>query len=499
MRLLPTGRISAPVILLVISGLVLITGIGVAVLSAFPVAAVIATGCIVAAWFVPVLLALRYRDRAKLVQLASKADVRAVIGKVEEARAKESRHEYHQERSLERIEDELRRVHVLSAAGLDQDEKDQPETHGLDILFVTSNGAGLGHISRLTAIAQHLPADRTVEFLTMSTAYERMTDSGFTFHYFPSGDAVGESPRTWNPIFRQYFLGLVRRLRPGIVVFDGTWVYTGITDVCRTFGTPLVWVQRGMWKQEVDEASVQRHDARSVVDHVIIPGDYAGSEAVDVGAEIEPRHVGPIVLTEPHQVFDRDAACASLGLDPAESYVLLNLGGGSISDPDSLAHETLEVFRELAGDLTPVQVVSPLASPTECPPGLRQVSAYPVMPVIRAFDAMVTAAGYNSAQEAVCMGVPSILIPNAGTITDDQARRARQLAEQGLCWAAEDSAELRNAVERIADVDERSVMRARLDQVVPPTGAFQAATVVDGIFGQSGWQNRADRLDGSRG
>lgn len=494
MKLLPTRRIPASVILLVISVLLLIIGIGVAVLNASPTAAVIATGCIVSAWFVPVLLALRYRDRAKLLQLASKADVRAVVGKVEEARAKESRHEYHQERSLERIEDVLRRVHVLSAAGLDQ-----AETHGLDILFVTSNGAGLGHISRLAAIAQHLPADRTVEFLTMSTAYERMADSGFTFNYFPSGDAVGESPRTWNPIFRQYFLGLVRRLRPGIVVFDGTWVYTGITDVCRTFGIPLVWVQRGMWKQEVDEASVQRHDARSVVDHVIIPGDYAGSEAVDIGAGIEPHYVGPIVLTEPHQVLDRDAACASLGLDPAEGYVLLNLGGGSISDPDSLAYETLEVLGDLAGDLTPVQVVSPLASPTECPPRLRQVSAYPVMPVIRAFDAMVTAAGYNSAQEAVCMGIPSVLIPNADTITDDQARRARQLAEQGLCWAAEDSAELRNAVERIADVDERSVMRARLNQVAPPTGASQASAVVDGIFEQSGWQNMADRLDGSRG
>ncbi|MDN6747838.1 MAG: hypothetical protein L0L93_12715, partial [Brevibacterium sp.] len=74
------------------------------------------------------LFAVRYRDRAKLVQLASKADVSAVIAKVDETRAKESRHEYHQERSLERIEDELRQVHVLSTTELDQDE-----TSGLDV------------------------------------------------------------------------------------------------------------------------------------------------------------------------------------------------------------------------------------------------------------------------------------------------------------------------------------------------------------------------------
>lgn len=490
-----SGAVSTRFIgLLAVSAIVLVGGIIAAFLLESPAAAVIATVAILAAWFVPVLLAVRYRDRAKLLSLASKADVKAVTAKVDETRAKESRHEYHQERSLERIENGLRRVQVLSASGTDQVTEPQ-----LDILFVTSNGAGLGHLSRLSAITKHLPADRSVEFLTMSTAYEQMADSGFTVHYFPSGDAVGEPPETWNPAFQRYFLSLVHRLRPRIVVFDGTWVYTGITDVCRTFGIPLVWVQRGMWRHEVDESSVQRHNAKAIVDHVIIPGDYAGTETVDVGKGIDPHYVGPIVMTEPHEVVSRQEACSTLGLDPEDTHVLLSLGGGAISDPDSIAHEAFALLREQAATLTLVQVVSPLATAGECPLGLIQVSAYPVMRYARAFDGMITAAGYNSAQEAVCMRLPSILVPNLNTVTDDQSRRAHRLANQGLCWVAEDPAELRRAAEFLADADQRRAMKGRQEQVADANGASQAARVVEEICRQSSWRQRVDTIQSRQG
>src|SRR5699024_11014154 len=161
---------------------------------------------------------------------------------VEDARAKQSRHEYHQERSLDRIEAELRRLNITSGS-----EALSLQGEGIDVLFVTSNGAGLGHISRLLAVAKQLPSTRSVAFLTMSTAYRQVADTGTRVHYFPSSDAAGVEPRTWNPVFRGHFLRLVRTVKPRVVVFDGAWVYTGITDVCRALDIPLVWMQRGMW------------------------------------------------------------------------------------------------------------------------------------------------------------------------------------------------------------------------------------------------------------
>lgn len=477
---------------LMLSAVLLACGIALLCLGRPHILDVLATGVVAVSWLIPVLLVVRWRARASGATRAELQQLqRVVVDKVEEIRVKQSRHEYYQELSLQRIEDGLRRLSALNPK-----ESMQIAEPGVDVLFVTSNGAGLGHISRLTAIAKHLPAARSVEFLTMSTAYKQVAGSGITINYFPSSDAVGEPPATWNPIFRTYFHHLVQRVRPRVVVFDGTWVYTGITDVCRALGIPLVWVQRGMWKPDVDVASVQRHNAKSVADHVIVPGDFAGSEIVDVGRGLEPHYVGPILMTNREDLLPRDEACAALGLDPARQYVLLNLGGGAISDPDSIAHEALLLLQHFAPHLTPVQVVSPLAAKVEEVPGLTRISGYPVMPNARAFDVMIAAAGYNSVQEAVSLGVPTILVPNAETRTDDQVRRARGIASQGLCLVAETAQELRTAVEHMANGDRRQTQRDRMGVVEPPTGAAEAADVLEKIWEQASWPLRAETLDG---
>lgn len=478
--------------MLMLSAVLLTCGIALLLLGRPLILVALATGAVAASWLIPVLLVVRSRARASG---ATKAELqqlqRVVVDKVEEIRAKQSRHEYYQELSLQRIEDGLRRLSTLNPKDLMQITEP-----GVDVLFVTSNGAGLGHISRLSAIAKHLPASRSVEFLTMSTAYKQVAGSGITINYFPSSDAVGEPPATWNPIFRTYFHRLVQRAQPRVVVFDGTWVYTGITDVCRALGIPLVWVQRGMWKPHVDAASVQRHNAKSVADHVIVPGDFAGSETVDVGKGLEPHYVGPILMTNREDLLPRDEACVGLGLDPTERYVLLNFGGGAISDPDSIAHEALVLLQQFSPHLTPIQVVSPLAAKMEEVPGLRRISAYPVMSNARAFDLMISAAGYNSVQEAVSLGVPTILVPNGETRTDDQVRRARGIASQGLCLLAETARELQTAIEHMADTDRWQAQRDRLGLVETPQGAAEAADVLEKIWEQASWPLKAETLDG---
>jgi len=217
---------------------------------------------------------------------------------------------------------------------------------------------------------------------------------------------------------------------------------------------------------------------------------------VDTGKGITPHYVDPIVMTEPHEVAARQEACAALGLDPDDTHVLISLGGGSISEPDSIAYEAFGLLREFGGQLTPVQVVSPLAEAGECPPGLIRVSAYPVMRYARAFDAMITAAGYNSVQEAVSMRLPSILVPNVKTITDDQSRRAHLLAEQALCWVGGNASDLREAVRSLADEDQRHLMRERLEAVRQSTGASDAAAVIDEILRHSRWPGSATTLRG---
>lgn len=484
--------------LLAVSGATLAVGIIVQLLGTTLIMDVASAGLITVAWFLPVLLITRWHARGPV---ASRSDVlaaqefitRSVTSKVEEIRKKQSRHEYHQERSLERIESEVRHVGVASAP-----EPLSLRGVGVDVLFVTSNGAGLGHISRLIAISRQLSSARRIEFLTMSTAYRQVADPDFSIHYFPSSEAAGEHPATWNPIFRGYFRSLVERIRPRVVVFDGTWVYTGITDVCRALGLPLVWVQRGLWKEEIDSASVQRHDARSVADEVIIPGDYAGPEDVNVGPGVEPHFVSPIVMTSPEQLLSRDDACARLGLKPQARYVLLNFGGGAISDPDSLVGRVVPLLRKLAPHITPVQLVSPLALQSKDRSQITRISKYPIMPHAKAFDAMITAAGYNSAQEAVALGIPSILLPNKQTRTDNQSLRAQRIAALGLCLVAESEAELEQAVILLGSDDYLASLSARLKGAPPAEGASEGASIIEKLCASKEWMDNARTIEGTR-
>lgn len=457
-----------------------------------------ATILVAVSWLGPVLYAVKYRGSLDANRSVFKSDLheedlreaaRGIVTAVNDSRLKASRHEYHQERTLARIENSVRRLSVLSSSG-----NATASSSFADVLFVTSNGAGLGHISRLLAVADKLPAGRKFELLTLSRAYKQVASQSFTVHYFPSSEVAGQEPQRWNRAFRDYFRLLLSRTRPSVVVFDGTWVYTGLTDVCRALDIPLVWMQRGTWKAEVDEVSTQRHAVASVAEHLIIPGDYAEVETVDPGPDIEPHYVAPIVRTSRDDLLPRADACAALGLTPDNRYVLLNLGGGSLGDPGSIAHAAVAHIAEVSPELTVVQVVSPLADSPAGPSNVIRVAVYPVMPYAHAFEYMIAAAGYNSAQEAACLGLPSILVPNAATKTDDQVRRARLLGEKGLCLVGEDEDGLRRAIGRMADEECRGSLKMRSRQLSAARGDVEAAKVLDEVIEHANWTSRAETI-----
>src|SRR5699024_355989 len=184
------------------------------------------------AWFFPAFTAVRDRTKAQFRKTASGDEVRlgqkATIRSVDKTRQTITTGQNRQERTLARIEE-----HVRGLTATIQSHSFQVGEPGIDVLFVTSNGAGLGHISRSLAIARQLPAGRNFEILTLSSAFRRAAALGVTVHYFPSSGASGVSSREWNQHFRAHVFRLLEKTRPRVVVFDGTWVYTALTEVCR--------------------------------------------------------------------------------------------------------------------------------------------------------------------------------------------------------------------------------------------------------------------------
>ena len=491
------GRSPRPVfpLLLAACALILVLGIVLALLMDSALMMILGSALIVGAWIVPALFAVRYRTKAQFRKTASAEDVRraqrTIAAGIKQVQQQMSRTDNRHARTLKRLESNTRRIEVLAG------EADTPLLRPqLDVLFITSNGVGLGHVSRLLAIAEQLPAGRTYELLTLSAAYRQVSAPGLTVHYFPSSGATGESPSRWNRLFAAHLRELITARRPRLVVFDGTWVYTGLTEVCRAFAIPLVWVQRGMWKVEVDESSTQRHSARDVVDEVIIPGDYAADEVVESGPGITTAQVGPIVRTTRDELMGRVEACRALGLDPSSRYVLLNLGSGALEEGESVREIAIRVLGEQMPDAQIVQVVSPLASPPVEHESVRNVSAYPVMPFVRAFDLMIAAAGYNTAQEAVSLQVPTVLVPNENTRTDDQLRRAEGLARQGLALSASTPQEITAAITRCAEERNLDSLRKALGLVHEARGATEAAELLEALLRSTEWIDRAETIYG---
>lgn len=373
----------------------------------------------------------------------------------------------------ERAASWLHRAHLRRAYG-----QDQVDIHPSgSVLFVTSNGAGMGHITRMLAVARALPEGTSATILTLSKGYRKVSDLGIPIRYFPSHNAAEMSPKAWNDLFGRQVIQTLEELQPSVMMFDGAWVYRGLTEICRAAGVPLVWMQRGCWRAASDRTAVQRHRAATVSDEVVIPGDYGCPEVVDVGPGVEVHHIQPITLTTAEELLDREAACAALGLDPADRHVLINLGGGTVYDGQEAAVTCVEAVLGLGPGWVPVMTRSPLAEAESEDSRLRVVSAYPIARCFRAFDFAVAAAGYNTVQESIALGLPTIFVPNERTVTDDQVRRAQTAAAAGLGRCARSGVELEREIAALARLLEDPEHRWPAAPT-EPTGAQAAARII---------------------
>lgn len=405
----------------------------------------------------------------------------AVLSAIEAERSKESRHEYHQEVALQRIEERLSRIEVSQRAHqVRADAKHLYQDLKVDVLFVTSNGAGMGHVTRAIAISQQVSENLNCAILTLSSAYDRVRGFAIPIFYYPSADKVAANNASWNNQFRNFFVSLLCSIEPKLVVFDGVTIYGGITEACRTLGIPLVWLQRGCWRKEKDDPSGVRHNAQRVCDYVLVPGDYACMETVDVGSNIEVRHVGPIVLFSEDEVLSKKDALRSLKLDVNSRYILVNLGGSLIGDINLFIRSLLSLRNEVKPQWEIVVLNSPLYSKDLFLNGVICIEEYPIANKLAAFDIVVAAAGYNAVQEIAVARVPSVLVPNTHTVTDDQRRRARNAFEAGWALYAESAVEVKDQVlSLMVDEDKRSRLKSRLCELQVATGARESADEIE--------------------
>jgi hypothetical protein len=348
------------------------------------------------------------------------------------------------------------------------------------VLFVTDNGHGLGHISRVVAIAKQHEHGINPFLLTLSEGFPIGSWFGIPTEYFPSARRLGLRRSEWSELLRIRIIRTLDRIRPSLVVIDHVNPPRVVLHAARAIGIPTVWVRRGLWRSgHLPRGAQYAH----LFDFILEPLDLA--TAFDRGATPRLPHkqlhyVRPISIIERDEMLDREEARRALGLPSDRFAILLNLSADTTAAlvrlitrirDHALQHRAAVLF-------TPLHILHAHQLPAIDSVIMRPV--YPLARYLAAFDAAISTAGYNAFHELVLAQTPCIFMARETDSLDDQALRARtaSLGGFGVHVEATESAGFTTALLELLDPVLAARMREAAGYAHPGNGAVDAGRLV---------------------
>ncbi|QEE36012.1 hypothetical protein FTO60_09990 [Octadecabacter sp. SW4] len=338
-------------------------------------------------------------------------------------------------------DDDLDLCDLVAAATATTD--DAPPTPVSDrrptLLAVVPNGVGLGHITRMMAIAFALREQygTRVVFWCFSRAAEIVQAAGFEVILRQTSSHLGAHPPDWREFEKLEFAKAIRHLRPNAVSYDGMTFDPFIVAALKEPGcgnVGMIWVRRGMLQPDAD---AQLLESEQFCDIVLEPGDLSVENDKGPTRLRQAQHRGfserlsarPVTLKPYLPAYDKKVARKKLGL-PRRANCLVSLGGafGNWDRIRTLINNYAQVHR-----VNLVWAQSPLAAAPNQDMGKTMIRRfYPLSRYLAAFDGMVTATGYNSYHELMLgFSRPVLLAPTNHERLDDQVARASHAADAG--------------------------------------------------------------------
>lgn len=347
------------------------------------------------------------------------------------------------------------------------------------VMLATSNGTGMGHLTRQISIALALGERADPMFFSLSRAMPVIGTYGFRGEYCPSRERGWMPAVHWQEYLRERVRAFVREVDVDVLVFDGVVPYTGLLRARADLpDVRFVWMRRGFWRQGVRTAALR---STPLFDLVLEPGDLASAGDRGATAALDDAvRLPPISLAEHVVPLSRADAAAELGLDPSRPTALLTLSSGVLNDvatPGTAALNALLEHPDWQVAVTRTALTRsgvPISDPARC---VELNGVYPLVRYLAAFDAAVAAGGYNSVHELLYAGIPTLFVPNSSSGTDDQPARTRWLAQQGLALFADETQldEVRSQAVRLHDGARRAELRATCAELDRPVGSAAAA------------------------
>ncbi len=353
------------------------------------------------------------------------------------------------------------------------------------VALYPTNGVGLGHVTRLLAVARRLNPRYDPVFFTPCHALAVIEHAGFRAEYVPEPLYDDTVPADHARAMAPRLAAALRYYDPAAIVFDGNVPRDALLTAAAETDIPLVWVRRGMWRAH---PSLDRHMALSRrFDAVIEPAEAAASfdHGATTRAMDDPALVPPIMLLDRGELMDGAAARRELGLTADRPAALVQLGSGNNNDIE----RHLDHLADAAGRLDIQLMVAEWLiqhNPVRRR-GLRYLSAFPNARHFRAFDFVVSAAGYNSFHELLHHGVPCIFVPNDNQQVDDQRARAiwAESRGAGICVPRGAESALPAYIAAMLDPALRRQLARRGKALCPVNGAMAAADAIAAIAARS--------------
>lgn len=350
------------------------------------------------------------------------------------------------------------------------------------IVFLPTNGVGLGHAQRCSIIASEFSQTPVKPVFAAFPSCMRLIKT-YGFDVMP---LVQKSTMHFDGLANDVinYRRLHRLLSDAeVFIFDGGYVFDSCFRTLLERRVPSIWIRRGLWQDGQDNSVAL--DREKIFDRVIVPQEAFAELNIDYSIGKNTVNVGPIVQQPLLTALDRNTLRAELAdhfAIPFRQLVVTMLGGGVAADRSS---QTIAAAASLARrrDVLHLVVVWPTANIDPALfgwPNTRIVRTHHASVLATVADLYISAVGYNSFHEAMYNQIPTIFIPQMAAYMDDQRARAAAAVERGLAHLVEPHQLMlldRTVTRMLEGENEEMRMRLAAAELPTPGMATAAATI----------------------
>jgi UDP-N-acetylglucosamine:LPS N-acetylglucosamine transferase len=350
------------------------------------------------------------------------------------------------------------------------------------IILATSNGIGMGHLARATAVAEELKGvARPILVSVAGGIAEIPSTTGIPCEYIPGKTRRWMPAHRWDRYFRDRLIAIADETGASVISFDGVVPYPGfIATKLKRPDLTIVWVRRGLWQKNLLRFALPFQSR--LVDLIIEPGDIARS--YDHGPTSHRKDAtltSPVSLYSKTRALSREDARKELGLDANRPAVLVQLGTGDsdMNEKMRAALTGLVGWQGLQVVLTKNPVDAQGASLVPDGLDIKVQRYFPLADVLAAFDGAIAATGYNSVHELLPAQIPTVLISNIRG-TDDQDARAQWSHDHGYALRADHAnlADITATVKKLSDSDVRQRLQSKCAELSNTQGGREIAQIL---------------------